>query len=175
MLSSYSPPRIYLAAFAAICVVALGFGLSFAQAPKPIRSPDGKFYAVIKWVGKETGRKLRETRVELYSSTGEFLASRDYSSEDEKHGFAVVRSQWTPDSQYFVYSLRNVGGHQPWHTPVDFFASGDGRFHSLDEALNDAVTHSEFELSLPDRITVELYHGRKRVTVSLGAISAKKN
>ena len=60
-------------------------------------------------VSKEAGRSEYESRIEFKSSDGKIACSLDYSSEDNEHGFRVVKAEWTPDSQYFVFSLTSSG------------------------------------------------------------------
>jgi hypothetical protein len=80
-------------------------------------SPDGKLVAVVIHVGKEAGLGNYDSRVELRTKEGS-LCSKDYSSNDSEHGYAVAKAAWTADSQFFVYSLQSSGGHSLWHTPV---------------------------------------------------------
>jgi hypothetical protein len=42
-----------------------------------------------------------------------------------------------------VYSLYNVGGHQPWHSPVFFFSTKRKKIYSLDQALNDSIAFDQ--------------------------------
>src|SRR5688572_5028509 len=81
---------------------------------KPAReylSPDGKFRAIVLYLpnapygGGESG-------VELRSVNGTTLLIHSYASEDGEHGFGIERASWTPDSQFFVYSMSSSGGHQ---------------------------------------------------------------
>jgi len=74
--------------------------------------------AVILPVGKQSSGKDSESRIELYSPQNQMLCALDYSSDDGEHGFGVVKAAWTPDNNYFVFSLTSSGGHQPWHTLI---------------------------------------------------------
>src|SRR5262249_38119145 len=55
-----------------------------------------------------------ESRVVIRTAGGDTLASRDYSSPRGTNGYYVYRAQWSPDSQFFVFSLTSSGGHSPW-------------------------------------------------------------
>ena len=101
------------------------------------------------------------------------LARRNYGSEDGEHGYGVTKAAWTPDSQFFVYSLESSGGHQSWHTPVQFFWRSENKIISLDDALKDAVTNPQFLLSAPDCLTVEVMLSKQTKTVSLHDLSRK--
>lgn len=159
----------------AACVLVSGVLLlsGSLRPPKKFVSPDGNVTAIVIPVGKESGREEYESRVELRSKTGKMLAERDYSSEDGEHGYGVTRAQWTPNSQFFVYSLQNSGGHAPWHAPVRFYSRTENRILSLDDALDDAVMDPQFEVGPPDRVTVTLWFSKKSLTVSLAALMAK--
>jgi hypothetical protein len=116
--------------------------------------------------------KTHESRLEFHGNSGKLLAHVDYSSQDGEHGQGVAKASWTPDSQFFVYSLENTGGHQPWHSPVQYFSRRHDNILSLDEALKDAVTNPNFTVSAPDKVTVELYITKRKMTVALSSINA---
>lgn len=159
----------------AACVLVSGILLLSGSLPQPKKyvSPDGDVTAIVISVGKEPGQREYEGRVELRSKTGKLLAARDYSSEDGQHGYGVTRAQWTPNSQFFVYSLQNSGGHAPWHSPVNFYSRAENKILSLDDAVEDAVMDPQFEVSPPDRVTVTLWFSKKTLTISLAALMAK--
>jgi hypothetical protein len=131
-------------------------------------SPDGKIVAVIRYT--KAPEATPESRIELRSESGQVLVQRDYRSEDGEHGYGVTKAAWTPDSQFFVYSLQSSGGHQAWHTPVLFFASRDNKVASLDHLLNDSVSNPQFVIAAPDRVTVELWFSKETKTVSLNRL-----
>lgn len=115
-----------------------------------------------------------ESEVLVQTASGKILGRRNYRSEDGEHGFGVTKAQWTPDSQFFVYSLDSSGGHQAWHSPVQYFSRKSDSFVSLDDALNDAVMNPQFSVEAPDKVTVELYFGKKTSTVSLSSLKNKR-
>jgi hypothetical protein len=143
--------------------------------PVPVRyeSPNKAVIAVIFPVGKP-GNKSYESRVELRSNSGKVLAQRDYDSADGQHGYYVQKAAWTPDSKFFVYSMESSGGHQPWHSPVEFYSRSHDKIFSLDDALHDAVTNPQFLVTAPDRVTVELWFSKTTRTVSLSALVPKE-
>ena len=59
-----------------------------------------------------------ESRVVIRTSKGDTLTSQDYSSPRGTNGYYVVNAQWSPDSQFFVYSMSSSGGHSPWSFPT---------------------------------------------------------
>src|ERR1044071_9390414 len=82
-------------------------------------SSDGKVKAVILSVGKK-GYEERESRIEIRNAKGRLYRWKSFASADGEHGFGVAQSQWTPDSQFFIFSMSSSGGHQPWHQPIYF-------------------------------------------------------
>ncbi len=138
---------------------------TFPSHTENFKSPDGMLVAVVR--SKHALEATDESRIELRTPAGIVSAKRDYTSEDGEHGYGVTKAAWTPDSQFFVYSLESSGGHQAWNSPVWFFSRKENKFLSLDHALNDAVSNPEFHISAPDRVTVELYFSKQTRTVAL--------
>ena len=62
-----------------------------------------------------------ESRVVIRSSAGDTLTSQDYSSPRGTNGYYVFSAQWSPDSQFFVFSLVSSGGHSPWSFPIKVY------------------------------------------------------
>lgn len=160
--------------FAIVAAVSFALVLGSAQTfPVPSKghqfaSPDGSVLAIIR--STRAPEATSESRVELRSRKGEVLAREGYTSSDGQHGYGVTKGAWTPDSQFFVYSLESSGGHRSWHTPVRFFSRIDRKIISLDDALNDAVSNPEFAVSAPDVVTIELWSSKQSKTVSLAQI-----
>src|SRR5882762_2399273 len=124
----------FLLVFVMVFVMAAAKTAELAKQEKKQRqytAPDGGVRVVVAPVGKEAGRSEYESRIEFKSSEGKIPCALDYSSDDNEHGLGVVKAEWTPDSQYFVYSLTSSGGHQPWHAPTQFLSRKDGTVRSL--------------------------------------------
>jgi hypothetical protein len=160
--------------FGAISVPLFAYGQHQSSAKKTTyASPDGTLVAVI--VSVDQPEATDESEVRVQAASGKVLARKNYRSEDGEHGYGVTKAQWTPDSQFFVYSLESSGGHQPWHSPVQYFDRKLHKFLSLDDALGDAVLNPHFTVEAPDRVTVELYFARKKSTVSLSSADKKQS
>jgi dipeptidyl aminopeptidase/acylaminoacyl peptidase len=134
--------------------------------------PDGGVRVVVVRVSKEAGRSEYESRIEFKSSDGKISCALDYSSEDSEHGFGVVKAEWTPDSQYFVFSLTSSGGHQPWHAPTQFLSRKDGTVRSLDDYFSSAgISKNDFRLIAPNTVKTEVWKGKAvPVSVELDAL-----
>jgi len=138
--------------FAVILALA-AFAASHPQVPQRYVSPDKSVVAVI----TPAGPKKAESEVELRSSAGKVLFHKDYTSSDGTHGYEVMQAAWTPNSQFFIYSMEDSGGRAAWHSPTWFFSRKLNRMLSLDNALNDSVSFPNFKLIPPDEVTVTLW------------------
>lgn len=67
-----------------------------------VASPDGQISVRITRTGRST---CGESRIETFSADGHFLSIADYTSSDGQSGEGVVQAQWSPDSEFLVYSL----------------------------------------------------------------------
>jgi hypothetical protein len=161
----------------AAIAVTLGVGSGYGQqstAPSEVMtspSPDRSLVAIVTYFQK--GGAPGESKVELRTRSGQELAQWSYLSDDGEHGYGVAKMQWTPDSQFFVYSLESSGGHQPWHSPVQYFSRKGTRFLSLDNALGGAVMNPDFGVAAPDEVTVDLYPN-KNASVSLSKLETPR-
>ncbi len=115
--------------------------------------------AIRKWT-RDAAYKSYESRLEFYSPQHEMLCALDYSSEDHEHGFGIVKAAWTPDNNYFVFSLASSGGHQSWHAPTLFYTIRDAEIHNLDSYVEAAgISKGEFTLKSPNIVLTEVWRG----------------
>ena len=156
-----------------LCSIAIVLGTPIARQNDArtvtrYESPDKAIVATV--TSSKAPEATDESHVSLRSKTGKLLADTDYSSEDGEHGYGVTKAMWTPDSQFFIYSLESSGGHSAWHSPVQFYSRRQRKIQSLDDALNDAILNPQFVVGYPDKVTVELYFTKRKVTVSLSSL-----
>jgi hypothetical protein len=105
-----------------------------------------------KWT-REPAYKSYESRLEFYSPQHEMLCALDYSSEDHEHGFGIVNAAWTPDNNYFVFSLTSSGGHQSWHFPTHFYSTRDSKIYTLDDYIEGSgISQGDFTLKAPNEV-----------------------
>jgi hypothetical protein len=121
---------------------------TFAQKAETFVSPDDSLRAEIQSVRKKPGGAA-ESKIEILSKDGKRIWIVKYTSSDGEHGFGVVKAAWTPDSQYFVYSLASSGGHEPGRSPIFFYDRKVERVRSFDEEVG-VVLNPDFSLSTPD-------------------------
>jgi hypothetical protein len=135
-----------LAAVGALCVVSPARA---ARSWKEFRSPDGKLIARVIDVNR-----VHESRVEIHGSKGELLLRQDYSSSDMEHGQAIIKAAWTPDGEFFVFSMENTGGHSPLARPTFFYSRKQNRIFDLDQTVG-YITESDFELQAPNWVVTK--------------------
>jgi hypothetical protein len=117
-------------------------------------SPDRQMRAVIVADDPQPHRRAAESRVLIYRSNGTIASAVDYSSPDGAHGFGVVKAAWTPDSQFFVYSMTSSGGHQPWKSPTYFYSRKNNKTQGIEQTLGKPVLSPDFTLSAPATVTI---------------------
>jgi hypothetical protein len=102
-----------------------------------------------------------ESKIEFYSADNRMLCTLDYTSEDGEHGFGVVKAAWTPDSNYFVFSLTSSGGHQAWHAPTLFYNIRDNTLRSLDSYVDAGISKGAFTLKEPNVVLTEVWRDQE--------------
>jgi hypothetical protein len=127
------------------------FSLVHGGQTKFFWSPDRVLKAKVSSID-ETG----ESRVEIFGRDGKIRCKGDYTSEDGSHGGVVEHAGWTPDSQFFVFSMYSSGGHQPWQSPTFFYARRDNTIHKFNDYL-PPVAEPGFVLKAPDRVTLIIW------------------
>jgi hypothetical protein len=143
-----SPPRFVLAVF----IIASSFSsTSYAQQRTErtigqIDSPDGQITALLITLAPTTNYGGEESRVEIRDRANQLLALKDFSSSDSNEGEIVDHSEWTPDSQFFVFNVVSSGGHQPWQSPVWFYSRKENRIRELSEVLENRPILNRREL-----------------------------
>jgi hypothetical protein len=136
------------------------------KTPQQYSAPDGLMRVSVVPVGREPMRAEYESRVEFYSADSKLVCALDYSSEDSDHGYGVVKGGWTPDSQYFVFSLTSSGGHQAWHAPTEFYSRKNGTVRSLNDYFEAGISKSDFRLVSPNTVKTEVWED-KNIPVSV--------
>jgi hypothetical protein len=94
-----------------------------------------------------------ESRVVIRTIEGKTLTSKDYSSPRGTNGYYVARARWSPNSQFFVFSMSSSGGHSPWSFPTWVYSRQKNVFVSLNKMIGDNPTVSDdFSFSGPHTI-----------------------
>jgi hypothetical protein len=125
-------------------------GLVRAQQPQSYESPDGILRVVITPVSKS----CPEDRLVIRKRDGALFYRKDFSSSDCEHGEGIVRGEWSPDSQFFVFNVESTGGHQPGHRPVFFYSRSENKLYRLENYIGYIVAQ-DFILEAPHIIKTE--------------------
>ena len=100
-------------------------------------SPDKKTVASVFAADKSLNATPdMESNVAIRSMGGAALASKDYSSPGGANGYYVVNAKWSPDLQFFAYSMMSSGGHSPWSFPIWVYSVKKNQFASLSDMIN---------------------------------------
>src|SRR5262249_13577719 len=83
-----------------------------------------------------------ESRVVIRTSDSDTLISKDYSSPRGANGYYVVNAKWSPDSQFFVYSMSSSGGHSPWSFPMMVYSRQKNRIAGFSDMIHGGPTVS---------------------------------
>src|SRR5919112_602484 len=154
--------------FAAAAVFA-----SAQQGARTLVSPDRALRAIITPTGPG-GREANESLVEIRGARSGLLLRKSFASGDGEHGYGVVRAEWTPDSQFFVFSAQSSGGHQPWHAPTFAYRRADRRLLAVDDLIGP-VSSPLFEVRRPGLLYTERWvvakQAGRRITVRLDELS----
>jgi hypothetical protein len=119
--------------------------------PKSFAAPDKKTIASVAAVDKSLNATPdMESNVVIRSNAGATLASKDYSSPDGANGNYVLNAKWSPDSQFFVYSMMSSGGHSPWSFPIWVYSVKKNAFAGFSDMINSSPTISgTFTIATP--------------------------
>lgn len=118
-----------------------------------LTSPDQKLKACVLSVGRHPRPPFNESKIEIHDMKGTVLATKDFKSSDGEHGRNAQKTEWSPDSQYFVFSTASSGGHSPWHWQTYFYDRRRNTFKEVDDFTGPVIKRN-FELTAPDRIEV---------------------
>jgi hypothetical protein len=122
-------------------------------------SPDNKLHAVVLPADISLNASPdMESRVVIRSVAGDTLNSYNHSSPRGANGFYVDTAGWSPDSQFFVYSLVSSGGHSPWSHPTMVYSVHHNRFAQLSELIGGGPILSEkFQFSAQHELTASTW------------------
>src|SRR5436305_14088316 len=106
-------------------------------------SPDGALRALVLPVDVRLyATPDMESRVVIRTSKGDTVTSKDYSSPSGANGYYVVNAKWSPDSQFFIYSMASSGGHSPWSFPMMVYSRQKNRIAGFSDMIEGRPTLS---------------------------------
>jgi hypothetical protein len=111
--------------------------------PMIYASPDGALRALVLAVDVSLyATPDMESRIVIRTSKGDTVTSKDYSSSRGTNGYYVVKAKWSPDSQFFVYSMASSGGHSPWSFPMMVYSRQKKRIVEFSDMIEEKPTIS---------------------------------
>ena len=131
-----------------------GVSIALAQSPaQPVRfvAPDDQVVAVVVPVNDGA-----ESVVEIRDQKGRVRLKRSFASPDGEHGLWVVRSAWSADSRFFVFTTTSSGGHRPWTSPMFIYVRSRNQLVDM-QKCDLVVADSNFEIMPPDLLSVRVW------------------
>ncbi len=121
-------------------------------------SPDRKIAVAVETFSGD-GNADMESRLAFSYPGHRPFGYESFLSKDREHGMGVMKAEWTPDSQFFVFSLIASGGRDRGHFPVYYFSREKTSIRMLDTLMGVWVADPDFQLEYDDIILVS---GRER-------------
>jgi hypothetical protein len=127
--------------------------------PAIFASPDGALRALVFPVDVSLyATPDMESRIVIRTAKGDTLTSKDYSSPRGTNGYYVVDAKWSPDSQFFVYSMASSGGHSPWSFPMMVYSRQKNRIAGVSDMIEGKPTLSaDFRFSGPHSLVASTW------------------
>jgi hypothetical protein len=149
--------------------------------PELFASSDGALQAVVLPVDVSLyATPDMESRVEIRSQGGDTFLASDHASPRGQNGHYVYAAKWSPDSEFFVFSLTSSGGHQPWSFPILVYSSKRNVIASFSDMIDGLPTLlGSFDLAAPHSLTAATWKEQGAfddpvpVTVDLEAVFEK--
>lgn len=153
----------------------------FDVKPRIYPSPDGALRALVYPVDISLyATPDMESRVVIRTAKGDTQTSMDYSSPRGTNGFYVVNAKWSPDSQFFVYSMSSSAGHSPWSFPIMVYGRKKDLIAKFSDMIGGRPTLSaDFDFSGPHTLVARTWKAAGAIenpiplTVDLDAAFAK--
>jgi hypothetical protein len=127
------------------CLVSIAFFVAALAAADPVLdrvparhsvgSPDGALTALCVQTRQPSSHRENVGLVQVRDACGRILARTTFGER------IVVRAQWSPDSQYCVFTTANAQGHSPWHQHSYVFCRSDRTFRYMDEVVGSVIEH----------------------------------
>jgi hypothetical protein len=147
--------KIMIKTILLFCALFTGTLAIAADQTKTIKSPDRKLTARISSIHKAK-EGPPEFIIEVIDASGKLTARKDFTSEEGDQGLSIDRAEWSPDSQFFVFSTFSSGGHMAWQFPTYFYARRDKKIHDFADFLAP-IAEGDFVLKPPDNISITIW------------------
>ncbi len=95
-----------------------------------------------------------ESRIVVRTRERKLLTSKDYSSPRGANGYYVFAAKWSPDSQFFVYSMSSSGGHSPWSFPMWVYSRQKNLITDFSAMIgNNPTVSGDFKFTGPHTVS----------------------
>jgi hypothetical protein len=127
--------------------------------PRIYPSPDGALRALVLPVDVSLyATPDMESRVVIRTGKSDTRISKDYSSPRGANGYYIVEAKWSPDSQFFVYSMSSSGGHSPWSFPMMVYSRQKNRIAGFSDMIHGEPTVSgDFRFAGPHTVVASTW------------------
>jgi hypothetical protein len=158
-----------------LLLILLVASVCFAGNTREFVSPNKLVKAIVRNFNE--GGTIVESQISFVHSRGEVVFKKSFASTDGEHGFGIIQAEWTSDSRYFVFCMRNSGGHQPWHVPTSVYSVTDNRIFSIDE-LFGPVRAGSFRILSSDSLETSILNpgndSSKTIFIQLSGLSTNR-
>jgi hypothetical protein len=123
--------------------------------PEVYPSPDAALRALVLPVDVDLyATPDMESRIVVRTRVGKLLTSKDYSSPRGANGYYVFAAKWSPDSQFFVYSMSSSGGHSPWSFPMRVYSRQKNLITDFSAMIgNNPTVSGDFKFTGPHTVS----------------------
>ena len=98
--------------------------------------------------------EFTEDTVAIVSSESGSQVEFSMTSESEWNGRYVLKSEWSADSKFFVFSTFSSGAHSSWNFQTFVYSVDANKFASVDDKARP-VTDEDFKLIVRHTLQIE--------------------
>jgi len=132
------------------CLVVTDIAASADATKRSVASPNGGFMAEI----SSEGAQFTEDTVTIVSKESGFRSQFPMTSKSGANGRYVLKSEWSPDSKFFVFSTFSSGAHSSWNFQTFAYSVDANKFVSVDDKVRP-VTDKDFQILPPHTLQVD--------------------
>ena len=100
------------------------------------------------------GAEFTEDTVSIVSRESGLRVEFPNTSESKWNGRYVLKSEWSIDSKFFVFSTFSSGAHSSWNFQTFVYCVDANKFASVDDKVR-SVTDKDFKLIAPHTLQIE--------------------
>jgi hypothetical protein len=136
--------------FVCCSLASLSLSAPLETEKKEIASPDGRFMAQI----ISNKAEFTEDTVAIVSTKLSSRIEFPMTSGSEWNGRYVLKSEWSADSKFFVFSTFSSSAHSSWNFQTFVYSVDANKFASVDDKVRP-VTDEDFKLIALHTLQIE--------------------